>query len=222
MAKNPFTLSPSGMTLHINTPSGTTSVRIPALAKKAARVYEKAHNLTYNIYGDSPQIPLHLGMGGEMPSFIRESVERVWDVIAGEYTDYSPQQIVEDVRNIQTVATSAKAFNAAYYGEIARYYGHPNLTVKQTKYNLKQHKFVIPLEEYKAAVGGYNPGSDPTRLQEWIIDHIPNSNKKAIHNEDNVNILRQIVEDWEVEGVIDKQYAQRYVRKRVKSYSKKA
>lgn len=112
-------------------------------------------------YSKNAKFPDFLGMDKEYTKILREIPYKLSDVIEKK-GHYEPQQILESLKYLKSIATDEESFKREFYNEVNKYYG-TNFNTKQTETLLKKGTFMYVPYDYS-----HKP-SDPVPLQDWII-----------------------------------------------------
>lgn len=218
-------ISKSGKSIIIDTGYIKIRRQKTTIISNAMKVHAKSKKLSME-YMDTPQFPAELGENESITAIISDQYDSLLSLITPYATSedaegYEPQAVYDAVMKIETLAKSASAFNNEYYGYVAQYYMGPKISehydVERTVEALKKNKFKIPF----ASLSSYSVDGDQNdywRMKAWIIDTVPNSNRKAIEQINDSETLRWLMNIIENEEDLPEEYTQKYERKGTNSH----
>lgn len=209
---DPISITKSGKSIRIYTPDGYKSFTIQGLNNSLQKIFSESSKLT-DKYKSTPKFPEFLGGDTLSPSFIRDEVEIIQNILNGDKS-YSPQQVFDAAKKIKDIARNKGEFNKAFYGEVAKYYGRPNFSVKQTQDALRNKKFKVPAADKISPRRSSNERYES--LVEWLYNEYRNISYKKIVNLSQAELMA-IIDQAENEGTIPSKYTNSYYRKHAAS-----
>lgn len=220
--KSGVRLSATGKSIIVDVGGQTVRRRISSIMSDVRKITGRGIALTEK-FGNAPGFSPDLGANLEVPIFARRSADILDDIInlyPGQESQHSAETVAAAIEQLKTFSNSAASFDTAFYGSVAKYYGRPSLTKKQTKKALEEGKLRVPAQhaERMSRYGDMPEDNEDlySDFKAWIIDSIPNVSARAINAIPDRDTLQDIVDEWDNMGELTgnyRQYTQRYERK---------
>lgn len=163
------------------------------------KIQEKSRQLSEQ-YRKNAKFPIALYSTAEPVPFIKKSYSIILDITMNNAKNYKPEEVISAIKDIQKISKSDVIFNRNFYEEIKKYYG---VSANQTiiKKVAKKGGFRIPKQDL-GLTRKYYPESDPTRLQNWIIDNIDNVEENKVRNISDIDELNYLIQEYNITNVV--------------------
>lgn len=162
-----------------------------ALWDRVRNVNTKSTQLSLG-YSNNAKFPIFLGMKGGYGNYTKVlgDIPDLIDDIQRGRGSLSPQDALKIFDELSELnLKNSSLFDEKFYGEVNKYYG-TNFDVKKTKAELKKGTFRVVKSERNMSWGN----SDPTRLQNYIINFNSNIDPEKVRAIDHIGQLAYIAQ----------------------------